>query len=287
MLIGFGCSIPAIMGTRILENRQNRFTTIMIIPLMSCGARLTIYVLIIPAFFPEKWQGPMLWLIYLVGIALAIICAKILRLTVLKGETTSFVMELPPYRMPTLKAVAIHMWQRGWIFLKRAGTIILGISIILWAAMSYPEPSRQSLVGLNSQQLQQVRLEFSVIGRIGRAIEPAVKPLGFDWKIGTALIGATAAKEVFISQLAMVYAVGSDDESSQTLREKLQANYTPLTGFCIMLFCLISAPCVATIAICKRETGSWGWALFQFFGLTSLAYVITLIVYQVGSLFTG
>jgi ferrous iron transport protein B len=287
MLIGFGCSIPAIMGTRILENRQNRFTTIMIIPLMSCGARLTIYVLIIPAFFPEKWQGPMLWLIYLIGIALAIICAKILRLTVLKGETTSFVMELPPYRMPTLKAVAIHMWQRGWIFLKRAGTIILGISIILWAAMSYPKPSRQSLADLNSQQLQQVRLESSVIGRIGRAIEPAVKPLGFDWKIGTALIGATAAKEVFISQLAMVYAVGSDDESSQTLREKLQANYTPLTGFCIMLFCLISAPCVATLAICKRETGSWRWALFQFFGLTSLAYVITFVVYQVGSFLIG
>ncbi len=283
-LIGFGCSIPAIMGTRILQNRQNRFTTIMIIPLMSCGARLTIYVLIIPAFFPEKLRGPMLWLIYLIGIALAIICAKILRLTVLKGETTSFVMELPPYRMPTLKAVAIHMWQRGWMFLKRAGTIILGISIILWAAMSYPKPSRQSLVGLNSRQLQQVRLEFSVIGRIGRAIEPAVKPLGFDWKIGTALIGATAAKEVFISQLAMVYAVGSDDESSQTLREKLQANYTPLTAFCIMLFCLISAPCVATIAICRRETNSWGWALFQFFGLTSLAYVITFVVYQVGNL---
>ena len=287
MLIGFGCSIPAIMGTRILQNRQNRFTTIMIIPLMSCGARLTIYVLIIPAFFPEKWRGPMLWLIYLIGIALAIVCAKILRLTVLKGETTSFVMELPPYRMPTLKAVAIHMWQRGWIFLKRAGTIILGISIILWAAMSYPKPSRQSLADLNSQQLQQVRLESSVIGRIGRAIEPAVKPLGFDWKIGTALIGATAAKEVFISQLAMVYAVGSDDESSQTLREKLQANYTPLTGFCIMLFCLISAPCVATLAICRRETGSWRWALFQFFGLTSLAYVITFVVYQVGSFLIG
>jgi len=287
MLIGFGCSIPAIMGTRILQNRQNRFTTIMIIPLMSCGARLTIYVLIIPAFFPEKWRGPMLWLIYLIGIALAVVCAKILRLTVLKGETTSFVMELPPYRMPTLKAVAIHMWQRGWIFLKRAGTIILGISIILWAAMSYPKPSRQSLADLNSQQLQQVRLESSVIGRIGRAIEPAVKPLGFDWKIGTALIGATAAKEVFISQLAMVYAVGSEDESSQTLREKLQANYTPLTAFCIMLFCLISAPCVATLAICRRETNSWRWALFQFLGLTSLAYVITFVVYQVGSFLIG
>lgn len=120
--------------------------------------------------------------------------------------------------------------------------------------------------------------------QVGRAIEPALAPLGFDWKIGTALIGATAAKEIFVSQLAIVYAVGGDDEGSHTLREKLQANYTPLTGFCIMLFCLISAPCVATLAVCRRETNSWGWALFQFFGLTSLAYIVTFIVYQVGNL---
>ncbi|MHC4890101.1 MAG: ferrous iron transport protein B, partial [Planctomycetota bacterium] len=157
MLIGFGCSIPAIMGTRILENKRNRFTTIMVIPLMSCGARLAIYALIIPAFFKEKWRGPMLWLIYLIGIALAVICARILRLTVFKGETTSFVMELPPYRRPTLKAVCIHMWQRGWMFLKRAGTIILAISIILWVAMSYPKPSDELLASLNSEQAQQVR----------------------------------------------------------------------------------------------------------------------------------
>ncbi|MHC4462750.1 MAG: ferrous iron transport protein B [Planctomycetota bacterium] len=284
MLIGFGCSIPAIMGTRILENKRNRFTTIMVIPLMSCGARLAIYALIIPAFFKEKWRGPMLWLIYLIGIALAVICARILRLTVFKGETTSFVMELPPYRRPTLKAVCIHMWQRGWMFLKRAGTIILAISIILWVAMSYPKPSDELLASLNSEQAQQVRLEYSTVGRIGRAIEPVLKPLGFDWKIGTALIGATAAKEVFVSQLAIVYAVGSAEEQSQTLREKLQANYTPLTGFCIMLFCLISAPCVATVAITKKETNSWGWALFQFGSLTAVAYIITFIVYQVGSL---
>ncbi len=287
MLIGFGCSIPAIMGTRVLENRRNRFTTIMVIPLMSCGARLTIYALIIPAFFPEKWRGPVLWLIYIIGIVLAIICVKLLRLTVLRGEATPFVMELPPYRMPTLKSVCIHMWQRGWMFLKKAGTIILAISIVLWAAMSYPKPSRQSLAGLNPQQAQQVRLEYSVIGRIGRAIEPALEPLGFDWKIGTALIGATAAKEVFISQLGMVYAVGSADEKSQTLREKLQANYTPLTGFCIMLFCLISTPCVVTVLMTKQETNSWRWALFQFFGLTALAYVVTLVVYQVGSFVAG
>jgi ferrous iron transport protein B len=287
MLIGFGCSVPAIMGARILENKRNRFTTIMVIPLMSCGAKLTIYALIIPAFFTEKWRGPMLWFIYLIGIVLAIVCIKVLRLTVFKGETTPFVMELPPYRMPTLKSVCIHMWQKGWMFLKKAGTIILAISIVLWAAGSFPKPSERSLAGLSSEDAQQKKLEHSVIGRIGQAITPVVKPLGFDWKIGTALIGATAAKEVFVAQLGMVYAVGSGDQGSETLREKLQANYTPLTGFCIMLFCLISTPCVVTVVMTKQETNSWGWALFQFFGLTALAYMITLVVYQVGSLMIG
>ena len=295
MLIGFGCSLPAIMGTRILENRHNRFTTIMVIPLMSCGARLTIYALIIPAFFPEKWRGPMLWFMYLIGIVLAIVCIKVLRLTVFKGETTPFVMELPPYRMPTLKSVCIHMWHRGWMYLRKAGTIILAISIILWAAMSYPKPSEQSLKGLSAEQARQAGLEYSLVGRLGRTIEPALKPLGFDWKIGTALIGATAAKEVFVSQLAIVYAVGSRqavdsggaEEKAQSLREQLKTNYTPLTGFCIMLFCLITTPCAATVAMTKQETNSWGWALFQFFGLTVLAYVITLIVYQSGRFIAG
>jgi ferrous iron transport protein B len=287
MLIGFGCSLPAIMGTRILENRRNRLTTIMVIPLMSCGARLTIYALIIPAFFGENWRGPMLWLIYLIGIVLAVTCAKVLRVTVFRGETTPFVMELPPYRVPTLKSVCIHMWQRGWMYLRKAGTIILALSILLWAAMRYPRPGADGLPGLNPEQARQKQLEHSVIGRIGRVIEPALKPLGFDWKIGTALIGATAAKEVFVSQLAIVYAVGSADEQSQSLREKLQDNYTPLTGFCIMLFCLISTPCVATVAMTRQETHSWLWALFQFGSLSGLAYIITLVVYQVGASLTG
>jgi ferrous iron transport protein B len=288
MLVGFGCSVPAIMATRILENRRNRLTTIMAIPLMSCGARLPIYMLIIPAFFPEKWHGPMLWLIYLIGIILSIIVIKILRLSVFKGETTPFVMELPPYRMPTVKSLCIHMWQRGWIYLKKAGTIILAVSIILWGLMSYPKPKESSLEGLSPEQAQQKKLQYSVIGRLGQAIEPVIKPLGFDWRIGTALIGATAAKEVFVSQMAIVYAVGSEEgdiegeKSEQNLRETLQANYTPLTGFCIILFCLIYAPCVATVAMTKQETYSWGWALFQFFSLTALAYIITLIVYQIG-----
>jgi ferrous iron transport protein B len=157
---------------------------------------------------------------------------------------------------------------------------------------SYPKPDKQSLTGLSSGKAQQAKLEYSIIGRLGQAIEPALKPLGFDWKIGTALIGATAAKEVFVSQLAIVYAIGSDEAESvgggdevkaESLRGKLQANYSPLTGFCIMLFCLIYAPCVATIAMTKQETNSWGWALFQFFGLTVLAYILTLITFQIGS----
>jgi ferrous iron transport protein B len=271
------------MGTRILEDKRNRFTTIMVIPLMSCGARLTIYAILIPAFFPESWRGPMLWLIYLIGIVLAVVSVKVLRLTVFRGETAPFVMELPPYRMPTFKAVCLHMWQRGWMYLKKAGTIILAISIILWAAMNYPQPAAESLAGLTTKRAQQAKLAYSFVGRLGHAIEPALKPLGFDWKIGTALIGATAAKEVFVSQLGIIYAV-ENDEHPQTLREKLQDDYTPLTAFCIMLFCLISTPCIATIVTTGRETNSWRWAIFQLFGLTALAYVVTLIAYQLGCL---
>jgi len=287
MLIGFGCSIPAIMATRALENRRNRLTTIMVVPLMSCGARLPIYALIIPAFFAPQWHGLMLWMIYMTGIVLAIICAKILRVTLFRGETTPFVMELPPYRIPTLKAIFIHMWERAWLFLKKAGTIILAISIILWAATSYPKPSKESLAGFGEEQAREVELTHSIAGRVGRALEPVIRPLGFDWRIGTALIGALGAKEVFVAQMGIVHSLGEADEGSEALRAKLQAEYSPLVGFCIMLFTLISAPCVATLAICRRETNSWGWALFQFFGLTALAYTITLIVYQLGSFLVG
>ncbi|MBN2270521.1 MAG: ferrous iron transport protein B [Sedimentisphaerales bacterium] len=294
MLIGFGCSVPAIMATRILENRRSRFTTIMVIPLFSCGARLTIYMLIIPAFFADnvllragiftiRTQALMLWLIYLIGIVLAVVCAKVLRLTLFRGETTPFVMELPPYRMPTGKSICIHMWQRGWMYLRKAGTIILGISLILWLAMSFPKPPAESLRDLDAGQSRQAALKYSVVGRVGSAMEPAIKPLGFDWKIGTALLGAMAAKEVFVSQLGIVYAVEDMEKGSHSLRRQLQADYSALQGFCIMLFCLISAPCVATIAMTRQETNSWPWAIFQFVALTALAYVITLAVFQIGT----
>lgn len=286
MLIGFGCSVPAIMATRILENRRNRIATIFVIPLMSCGARLPIYALIIPAFFSKELQGPMMLLIYFTGIILAIICAKILRITTLKGETTAFVMELPPYRMPTIRSVLIHMWQRGWMYLRKAGTIILGMSIVLWALSSFPKPDAEKLVGMNKQQTRQIELRDSAIGRIGVALEPVVRPIGFDYKIATALLGAVPAKELFVAQMGIVYAL-DENEGTSALRTKLRQDYTPLQGFCIMLFCLISTPCAATVAITKAETGKWKWALAQWGFLTVLAYCLTFFVYQIGTLLSG
>ena len=226
-----------------------------------------------------------MWSIYLIGILLAVVCAKLLRMTIFQGETMPFVMELPPYRVPTPRSVVIHMWQRGWMFLKKAGTVILGISVVLWVLASFPKPDAQDLAGLDETQARQVAMSHSAMGRVGHFIEPALKPLGFDWKIGTALIGSLAAKEVFVSQLSIVYAVHSQDDSG-VLSVKLRASYSPLVGFCILLFCLISAPCVATLAVTRQETGSWRWAAFQFLGLTVLAYGITAIVFQLGRIWT-
>lgn len=318
MLIGFGCSVPAIMATRILESRRDRLTTMLVTPLMSCGARLPIYALIIPAFFPQMWHGAMLWTIYVIGILLAIISAKILRSTIFKGESAPFVMELPPYRMPTLKGLGIHIWERGWLYLKKAGTIILGVSIILWALTTYPRKTQydrdydkaieqattdyrvstgtpgsdlnaaqarlDEQLGSIAQARQAEDMAYTVAGRIGHWLEPIVRPMGFDWRIATALIGAFAAKEVFVAQMGIVYSVGGADEESEALRAQLASHYNPLTAFCIMLFALISAPCMATIAITKRESNSWKWALFQLGGLTALAYIITVIAFQLGSI---
>lgn len=307
MLVGFGCSVPAIMATRTLENKRDRLVTMLVVPLMSCGARLPIYALIIPAFFPPAWNVPMLWIIYITGIVLAVLSAKALRSTIFRGESVPFVMELPPYRMPTFRGVLIHMWQRGWLYLKKAGTIILGISVLLWAMTTFPglpdgeaqrfeqekqsvqtsmvdEKERSARIASIEDAGKEAELRNSIAGRIGHALEPVLKPMGFDWKIGTALIGAFAAKEVFVAQMGIVYSVGEADEGSETLREKLKDNYSPLVAFCIMLFCLISAPCMATIAITRRESNSWGWALFQLAGLTALAWVITVMVFQAGRL---
>ncbi len=285
MMIGFGCSVPAIMATRILENRRNRLTTIMVIPLMSCGARFPIYALFIPAFFAARYRPLVMSAMYLIGILLAIGCAKILRSTVFHGETMPFVMELPPYRMPTWKGLWLHTWARGWMYLRKAGTVILAISIGLWAATTFPRPSASARDGRSDNEIRSIQLQSSIAGKVGKAIEPAIRPMGFDWKIGTALIGATAAKEVFVSQLGIIYSLGGQSEDHSSLRAKLRAEYSPLQGFCVLLFCLIGTPCIATVVITARETGSWGWAALQWGGLTVLAYMVTVLVYQIGRWF--
>lgn len=348
-LIGFGCSVPAIMATRTLDNQRDRILTMLVTPFMSCGARLPIYLLIIPAFF-DKNQALVLWVVYLIGILMAIIIAKLLGMTVLKGESAPFVMELPPYRVPTLKGVLMQMWERSWLYLKKAGTIILFVSIIMWSLTVFPifpedkvaeyekglpeleqiveeknaalaeigyviitDENTQEAESINSKlsdielakaekiaseleaasmqiedinnKVAEAELEYSAAGRIGKFIEPVIAPLGFDWKIGTALIGAFAAKEVFVAQMGIVYSLGEAGEDSDALRDKLRENYSPLVGFAIMVFALLSAPCMATFAIVKRESNSWKWAFFQFFGMTVVAYIVTLIIYQTGRLF--
>lgn len=345
-LIGFGCSVPAIMATRTLDNYRDRIITMLVVPFMSCGARLPIYLLIIPAFFKTN-NAFVLWSIYLIGIIIGMLIAKLLGATVLKGESAPFVMELPPYRVPTIKGVLTQMWERSWLYLKKAGTIILLISIVMWALTVFPkypaekmaeftdkaaviekdmnvkiselknlgwnygdnldildtdkkftdeekskilsltetvEKYEDEISEINHSALE-AELEYSAAGRIGKALEPIIAPLGFDWKIGTALIGAFAAKEVFVAQMGIVYSVGEADESSDALRTKLQENYTPLVGFSIMIFALLSAPCMATFAIVRRESNSWKWPFFQLAGMTLVAYFVTLIIYQVGKLF--
>lgn len=292
LLIGFGCTVPAIMATRTLETRRDRLITMMVLPLMSCGARLPIYALIIPTFFPQRWQGPMLWLIYIAGIVLALLGAQLLRQSVFRGEPTPFLMELPPYRMPTLTGLLAQMWNRAWLYVKKAGTVILGVSIILWALTTYPSPPAdwtppaEVVAGATMRSVEDTEaaaaMAYSVAGRVGRAIEPLLEPMGFDWRIGTALIGAFAAKEVFVAQMGIVFAVGDVGESTEALRAQLARDYSPLVGFCVMLFCLIATPCIATVAVTRQESGKWQWAALQFWGLTVVAWVLTVAVYQGG-----
>ncbi len=301
LLIGFGCTVPAIMATRTLETRRDRLITMMILPLMSCGARLPIFALMIPAFFASKWHGPILWGLYVTGIVLALLLARLLRATVFRGENSPFLMELPPYRMPTLRSLVVQMWTRAWLYVQKAGTVILGAAVLLWVLTFYPKPPADYILPAGFDQIgggqhvamtydqltdpdviQAADLSYSVAGRVGRALEPVIAPLGFDWRIGTALIGATAAKEVFVAQMGVVFSVGEAEEDSERLRSKLQARYSPLVGLCIMLFVLIATPCIATFAITRAESGSVWWALAQTWGLTLLAWVVTFVVFRAG-----
>ncbi len=305
MIIGFGCSVPAIMATRTLESRKDRLTTMFIIPLMSCGARLPIYTMILPAFFPMTWTAPLLWAIYMVGIILAVILGKLLRGTVFSGDNTPLILELPYYHCPNLRSVCLQVYRRAWCYLHKAGTVILAISIILWFLMKFPQIpgdqmqmfELQRIAAANSNSADQERqmiqidqeekeaaLEYSFIGHIGHFIEPILRPMGFDWKIGTSLIGAFAAKEVFVAQMAIVYKVGESEEDTSSLREALVRNYSPLVGLCIILFTLVGMPCMATFAVIAREAGGWRYACAQWLLVTLMAWLLTTFVFQTVSI---
>ena len=304
LVLGFGCTVPAVMATRTIESERDRTVTIMVLPLMSCGARLPIYALLIPAFFPEKYQAFTMWIVYIIGIVIALIAARIMKSTLFKGEGEVYLMELPPYRMPTVKSMMLHMWDRSKMYLQKAGTIILATSIILYLCNTYPEKTEfsqdydaqieaaqeagaaeddETVVALENAK-QNEALEYTISGRAGKFLEPVFAPMGFDWKISTATIGALAAKEVFVAQMGILYSEGEADEESEGLRATLSKQYTPLQAFCMMLFALLSIPCLATLAIIKRELNSWKMAVMEGAGLFVLAWVITTIVYQVGSL---
>lgn len=295
MMTGFGCTVPGILATRTLENERDRLTTMLVLPLMSCGARLPIWMLLVPAFFPPAFRAPALGAIYASGVALALLLALLLRRTILPGDDAPFVMELPPYRVPTVKSVVLKMLDRGGVYLRKAGTVILGISILLWAATSFPKPSSYAVDArlaagetISPPDTAAARaaedLEASLAGRAGRLLEPAFAPLGFDAKLVTAMIGAFAAKEVFVAQMGIVYAISDAGEGPGGLRTRLARDYPPLVGASLILFLLVATPCMATVAVTRRESGRWRWALLQLFGLTSLAWLLSFAVFQAGRL---
>jgi ferrous iron transport protein B len=308
MLLGFGCNLPAIMATRTIEDKNDRLVTILINPFMSCGARLPVYALLIGAFFPEEAAGNVLFSIYLLGIIIAIVMAKVFRKFLLKGEATPFVMELPPYRMPTLKGILIHMWERGVVYLKKAGTIIFAGCLLVWFLTNFPwnpkyskdyenliqqAKGNEKLISQLENERAYEKLEKSYAGSLGKAIAPIFKPLGFgDWKVAVGLFGGFIAKEIVVGTLGVLHSLGEQGEESESLRVALRNAtapegkkiYNPLVAYALMVFVLLYIPCIATIAVIKRETNSWRWPIFTAVYTTAVAWVVSFIVYQGGKL---
>jgi len=319
LVMGFGCNVPAIMATRTLDNKKDRILTMIITPFMSCSARLPVYVLLISAIFPQN-QGLVLFTIYLIGILLAITTALIMKRVVFAKKEVPFVMELPPYRIPTLKNTSLHMWHKGQQYLKKMGNVILLASILIWALGYFPRhidystnydaqisvlktnkqlqtPDKEQKVMQLEMSKESERQEKSYIGQLGHAIEPVIRPLGFDWKMGVSIITGLAAKEIVVSTMGILYQADPQaDAGSGSLKEKIkeqthnngefkgQAVFTPLVSFGFMLFILIYFPCVAVIAAIKKES-SWGWAVFTMVYTTAIAWVVAFASYQIGSLF--
>ena len=286
MVLGFGCSVPAIMSARIIGNKRERFATILSIPFMSCSARLPVYVLLISVFIIEKYRALMLLIIYLIGIGAAMITAKILRSTIFKGEGNPLIIELPDYSLPSIKGVLIQTWERGKHFIIKAGTVILAASIILWALTAFPRYSSSDM-SLSDADIKRIRMEKSYMGYMGRAIEPAFKLMGGDWRVSSAFVASLAAKEVFISQLGILFSLNDTTENSSSLEKKIKGTYTLPAVLSFIIFMLLSAPCIATFAIIKSETGAWRWSIFQYIFMTVIAFLASVIVFQLGTIIIG
>lgn len=319
MLSGFACAIPAVMATRTIPDRNDRLITMLVVPLTSCSARLPVYALMIAAAVPAipllggfTAQGAALWGAYAFSLLAAVGMAFLFRRTILRGEPQAFILELPPYRMPHWRTVLKAMWERGRLFVTQAGTVILAISILLWFLASYPvsgqiaaehealrasasaalagDPLNERLAEIDASE-QGAQLRSSFAGRMGHAIEPVIEPLGFDWKIGIGLLASFAAREVFVSTMAIVHNVGEADETSPSLLEAIRgdrrADGTPIISLLVavnlMLFFILACQCMSTVAVVKRETGGWKWPLFMVGYMTALAYVVCLGFYQLGS----
>ncbi len=294
LMTSFACAIPGIMATRTIENKNDRLVTILVAPLMSCSARLPVYTLMIAAFIPKKnllgifsLPGVVLISMYLLGLIAALGMAWLFKKTLLKSAPPAFIMELPPYKIPSIKNILIQTWERVLHFLQRAGTIILGVSVILWFLATYPKHENLSA----SEQL-----ELSFVGQAGHVIEPLITPLGFDWKIGVGILSSLLQREVFVGTMGTLYNVkNSDDlESTSSLQSNMQNDINPMTGehtfttltaLCVMVYYVLAMQCMATVAVVRREAGGWKWAIVQFGFMTALAYIATFVVYRVGLLF--
>jgi ferrous iron transport protein B len=316
LLSSFACAIPGILATRTIDNRRNRLTTMLIAPFMSCSARLPVYALLIGAFVPPTrigfvtLPGLTLFSLYFLGIAAAVVVAWALKRTVLAGGKPLYVMELPPYRAPDWRGIAITVRDRSWLFLRKAGTVILAISVVLWFLASYPRggPAERALdarvaaaeasgdaaaVSALERERAGTVLRESFAGRMGRALEPVIAPLGFDWRIGIALITSFAAREVMVATTATVHNLGDADESAVSLRERLRTEvdprtgrhvYTPLVALSLMVFFALACQCMSTLAVVRRETDSWRWPLFMVVLMNGMAWLASFAVYQGGRL---
>jgi ferrous iron transport protein B len=297
MLSGYACAVPGIMATRTIEDPKDRLATIMVVPLMSCSARLPVYTLLIGTFIPAlpllpglDLQGATMLAMYLLGTVTALAIAAIFRKTLLRGPVRPMILELPPYRWPAPRSLYVSVWQRCQVFLRRAGTVILSLSIILWALATYPRAPEDATRTVEQQQ--EAQLAYSVLGRFGQAIEPAVAPLGYDWKIGVSIVASFAAREVFVSTMGTIYGVGGDDDAA--LADRLRAEtdaagapvYTPLIAVGLMVFYVYALMCMSTIAVTVREAGGgrigWRWAAIQFAYMLALAYGAAWLVLVVG-----